>query len=146
VNDEIRQQLVRYTYVQFALMAGFAAVVALVMPWLAGVLLDPRFAESGQFVAWLALGFLFSGMYYMVTNYIFFAQRTAWLAVVTISVALLNIPITYALISVNGAVGAAQASAISFGLSFVGTWIASQRAYPMPWFAFHRRVPPGRRP
>jgi O-antigen/teichoic acid export membrane protein len=139
IDDETRHQLVRYTYLQFGLMAALAAVVAFVMPRIAAVLLGPRFEASGQFVGWLALGFLFSGMYYMVTNYIFFAQRTTWLAAVTISVAVINIPLTYALISINGAIGAAQATAISFGLSFVGTWIVSQHVYPMPWFSFLRR-------
>ena len=142
VNNAIRHQLVRYTYLQFGLMAAFAVLVAVVMPRIVTVLLGPAFEASGQFVGWLALGFLFSGMYYMVTNYIFFAQRTAWLAAVTILVAIVNVPITYILIAQNGAVGAAQASAIAFGLSFVGTWIVSQRAYPMPWFAFLRRGQP----
>lgn len=141
INREMTLRLVRYTYMQFAVMAAFALVVAMVLPAVAGVLLGRSFAASGQFVGWLALGFLFSGMYYMVANYIFFAQRTAWLAAVTISVAILNIPITYALISLNGAVGAAQASAIAFGLSFLGTWVVSQRAYPMPWLQVFRRDP-----
>ena len=115
VNNAIRHQLVRYTYLQFGLMAAFAVLVAVVMPRIVTVLLGPAFEASGQFVGWLALGFLFSGMYYMVTNYIFFAQRTAWLAAVTILVAIVNVPITYILIAQNGAVGAAQASAIAFG-------------------------------
>jgi O-antigen/teichoic acid export membrane protein len=126
--------LVRYTYVQFAGMAVLASTVAIVMPWIASRLLDRSFEESGQFVAWFALGFFFSGLYYMVTNYIFFAQRTRWLAAVTISVAAINIPLTFTLIKLNGAVGAAQAMAMSLGLSFLLTWVVSQRVYPMPWF------------
>ena len=66
----------------------------------------------------------------MVTNYIFFAQRTRWLAAVTISVAFVNIPLTYVLIKVNGGVGAAQAMAISFGLSFLLHLVRQQPRLP----------------
>jgi Na+-driven multidrug efflux pump len=72
-------------------------------------------------------------MYYMVTNYIFFADRTRWLAAVTITVALINVPLTYVLIKLNGGTGAAQAMAGSLALSFLLTWAVSQRVYPMPW-------------
>lgn len=134
-----RRRLVRYTYLQFGAMGVLALIVSTVMPWLAGLLLDPRYAASGQYVGWLSLGFLFSAMYYMVTNYIFYAQRTGFLAVITISTAIVNIPLTYVLIQANGGVGAAQATAVSLALSFVGTWLVSQRVYPMPWFRLGRR-------
>ncbi len=133
-DDQTKLKLVKYTYVQFAAMAVLAAAVAVVMPSVAGLFLDRSFEGAGRYVGWFALGFMFSGMYYMVTNYIFYAQRTAWLAAVTITVALFNLPLTYLLIQANGGIGAAQATAISLGLSFLFTWIVSQRVYPMPWF------------
>jgi O-antigen/teichoic acid export membrane protein len=120
-------------------MAALAATVAFLMPQFASVLLGPRFAASSQYIGWFALAFLFSGMYYMVTNYIFYAERTRYLAAVTMSVALLNIPLTYFFIKVNGGVGAAQAMAISMALSFFLTWFVSQRVFPMPWFGDRRR-------
>lgn len=138
-SDGVRRRLVVYTYAQFAAMAALAAAVSIVMPWLAGQLLDPSFAASGQYVGWLSIGFFFSGTYYMVTNYILFAQRTGLLAAVTITTAVINIPLTYLLIEANGAIGAAQASAASLALAFVGTWIVSQRVYPMPWLSSLRR-------
>lgn len=140
-DDATKRRLVRYTYLQFAAMAVLAAGVAIVMPLVAGQLLGPDFARSSAYVGWFALGFLFSGMYYMVTNYIFFAQRTGYLAAVTIVVALVNIPLTYVLITANGGIGAAQATAISLGLSFIFTWIVSQRVYPMPWFGRRATAP-----
>lgn len=140
-DGQTRRKLVRYTYLHFAGMAVLAGAVAFGMPWLAGQLLDRSFAGSGPYVGWFALGFLFSGMYYMVTNYIFYAQQTRWLAAVTITVALINIPLTYFLIKLNGGIGAAQATAISLALGFLLTWAVSQRAYPMPWFGGRTNVP-----
>jgi O-antigen/teichoic acid export membrane protein len=132
-TDQTRRRLVRLTYLQFALMGILSATVAIVMPTLAGYLLGPSFDGAAKYVPWFALGFLFSGMYYMIANYIYFAQRTASLAAVTLLVAVLNLPLSYLLIQTNGGIGAAQATAISLGLSFLLTWIVSRRAYPMPW-------------
>jgi O-antigen/teichoic acid export membrane protein len=132
-DEQTKLKLVKYTYIQFAAMGLLAAAVAVVMPLVAGFLLDRSFAGAGRYIGWFALGFMFSGMYYMVTNYIFYAQRTAWLAAVTFAVAVFNLPLTYVLIQANGGIGAAQATAISLGLSFLFTWIVSQRVYPMPW-------------
>jgi O-antigen/teichoic acid export membrane protein len=133
-DDDAKRRLVRFTYVGFAGLAVLTIATALVMPPLAGLLLDPSYLESGEFVPWIALGFMFSGMYYLVTNYIFYAGRTAWLGLVTAITAVINIGLTYVLIDLNGTVGAGQATAITLAISFGLTWIASQRAYPMPWF------------
>jgi O-antigen/teichoic acid export membrane protein len=132
-DEALKRRLVRYTYLGFAGLAVLALVTAVAMPPVAGVLLDPSYLESGEFVPWIGLGFMFSGMYYLVTNYIFFAGRTAWLGLVTGVTAIVNIGLTYMLIDLNGAMGAAQATAITFAVGFGLTWIASQRAYPMPW-------------
>ena len=128
-----KERLVGLTYTHFAGAGAVSILVALVMPWFAGQFLDPAFAKSGEYVAWLAVGFFFSAMYYMVTNYIFFARRTRWLAAVTIGVAAIHIPVAVILISLNGGIGAAQAFALSLASIFGLTWIVSNRAYPMPW-------------
>jgi len=139
-----RRRLVRLTYIQFAAMATLALAVALLAPWLAATLLDPRYGAVSEYAGWLSLGFLFNSMYYMVTNYIFYARRTGWLAAVTLTTGLINIPITYVFIQARGGVGAAQATALAYGLGFVLTWIVSNRVYPMPWLEALRRRPDAR--
>jgi O-antigen/teichoic acid export membrane protein len=124
---------VRYTYLQFVGMATFAVVVSLVMPLLAEHVLGPSFAESARYVRWFAIAFACSGMYYMVASYIFYAERTIWLAAVTFVSAVVNIPLNYLLITRNGAIGAAQATACAMALSFLLTWLVSSRVYAMPW-------------
>ena len=69
----------------------------------------------------------------MVANYIFFAGKTAVLAWVTFVSAMMNIAFNYVLIKLNGSVGAAQASALTFLVTFLMTWALSARVYKMPW-------------
>ena len=68
-------------------MTLLAGIVALVMPRIAETIVGHAFAGADRYIGWFALALLFSGLYYMVANYIFFARKTVYLAAVTITVA-----------------------------------------------------------
>jgi hypothetical protein len=42
--------------------------------------------------------------------------------------------LSYFLINKNGAIGAAQASAVMHFIILIITWVISMKVYPMPWF------------
>lgn len=133
-NDAAKKrEIVRLTYLYFCVVLLLAVLLTLLMPWFLSFFVGREFSGSAKYTAWLAIGFAFSGMYYMVANYVFYAGATHILAWVTFITALVNIVMNYVLIRINGAVGAAQASALAFFISFVLTWALSARAYPMPW-------------
>jgi O-antigen/teichoic acid export membrane protein len=132
-REEDKRRIVRWTYAYFAGILTLPFLLSAAASWFLPLLVGRDFVGAGVFIFWIALGFAFSGMYYMVANYIFFAERTSALAAVTAATAVLNVVLNWVLISRNGAVGAAQASAASFFTSFVLTWIVSARVYPMPW-------------
>lgn len=138
-NDfSIKKKIVKYSYIYFVLIIVFALCVALLSPWFLSFFVGKKFAGAYKYTAWIAFGFAFSGMYYMVTNYIFYVGKNHLLAGVTFITALVNILLNYILIKWNGAVGAAQASAIAFFMSFVLTWLLSSRVYAMPWNLFKK--------
>jgi O-antigen/teichoic acid export membrane protein len=96
----------------------------------------PEFAGAQPFIFWLSLGFAFSGMHSMVVNYIYFAQKTARYGLVSIMSVLFNVALNYFLILQNGAIGAAQATCITYLLTFLMTWRLSSQVHPMPWLFF----------
>jgi O-antigen/teichoic acid export membrane protein len=128
-----KRRIVKLTYACFGLIVLLAAGLSLAVPWFLTFFVGKEFVGAGVYVFWIALGYACNGMYYLVANYIFYAGKTAVLAWVTAATAALNIAFNYFLIKLNGPVGAAQASAIAFFLSFVLTWILSARVYAMPW-------------
>ncbi len=73
-------------------------------------------------------------MRYMILNYIYYAKKTHVTSFIPFIIAGVNIVLNYFLIKINGGVGAAQATAVSFCIGFVLTWIASAKVFPMPWF------------
>lgn len=129
----VKRRIVKLTYLYFAGILVFAASLSLFMPWFLSFFVGKDFAGAGKYTTWIALGFAFSGMYYMVANYIFYAGATHVLAWITFATASFNVLFNYVLITMNGAVGAAQASALALFVSFVLTWILSARVYSMPW-------------
>lgn len=128
-----RKAIVRGTYVYFGVVIGVALTISALAPWLLPYLVGKSFASAAYLVIYTTLGFAFSGCYYMVTNYIFFESKTALLAGVTATVGLLNVPLTIALVKMNGAAGAGMAFMLTQLASFACTWWLAHRTHPMPW-------------
>jgi O-antigen/teichoic acid export membrane protein len=128
-----RRKIVKITYFYFVVIILLALVLSVISPWILKFFVGKEFLNANRYVLWIALGYAFNGMYKMVVNYIFFVQKTYILTLLTFLTAILNIIFNYFLISINGAVGAAQATTLSFFIVFVLTWFISNKVYHMPW-------------
>lgn len=84
-------------------------------------------------VVWVLLGYAFLGMYKMVVNYLFYLKKTKVIAYCTFFAVLINFALNYVLINLNGIVGAAQATLISFVILLIVVFIYSNKHFPMPW-------------
>lgn len=136
LSDEdptVKPRIVKLTYLYFIGILVLALLLSLLVPFFLSFFVGKNFLDARHYVFWITLGFAFNGMYYMVANYIFFAGKTAVLAWVTFVSAMMNIAFNYVLIKLNGSVGAAQASALTFLVTFLMTWALSARVYKMPW-------------
>jgi O-antigen/teichoic acid export membrane protein len=125
--------IVRFTYGYFGVMLAMAACLAIGAPFIGRLLLGPSFQAGVPLIGLIGLGYAFQGMYKMVTNYIFYAERTDLLAAVSLLAGLAAVAMDYVLIQRLGIKGAAVASCIAFLLSFLGTWFVAARVHPMPW-------------
>ena len=134
--DIIKLKIVKFTYIYFILISLFAIVVIYIFPLLVSIFVGDRFTSISSYSTFIIWGFVFQGMYYMVTNYIGYANKTYWLAITTISVGVFKIPLTYYLIKFFGAPGASMSYCITFLLFFLLTWILSAKVYKMPWLFF----------
>ena len=127
-------QIVKGTWIYFCVALVIAGGVALLAYWLVYFIAGPKYVEASSALSWIALGQGFSGMYLMVTNYIFYARQTKVLAWVTLLAGGFGVLLAWYLTPVLGISGAGLAFAISMCLRFLMTWALSQRIYPMPWF------------
>lgn len=140
-EDATRDSLiVRLTYLYFFIVSALALVIGLTAPFMLNWLVGPQYQTASSVVIYIALGFAFGGMYYMVTNYVFYAGKTPALALITFLSGVFNIGITYYLLKTNGLVGAAQGFMLSQATTFFGTWWLAQKSRPMPWVAMVKFV------
>lgn len=138
-NDFLKIKIVKFTYIYFVIIILAALILYALSPIILQIMAGPAYQNASQFILWLGLGYAFNGMYKMVTNYIFFDGRTYYLATITFITAVINILISYALIKLNGPIGAAQGTAISYLISFFLTWYFSNVVYKMPWFNLRQK-------
>jgi O-antigen/teichoic acid export membrane protein len=133
-------KIVKITYLAFIILSGLALVLSLFAPWFLSFFVGERFSSSSQFVLWIAMGYAFVGMYKMVMKFLVFAEKTIFLSYITLFAVVINLILNYIFISQFGAIGAAQATTLTFLIKFLITWFISARVYYMPWF-FWRRYP-----
>ena len=129
-------RIVKLTYLFNIGIIALSLILSFITPFFLRFYVGKRFYFAYKFVVWIALGYAFNGMRFMVVNYFYYVKKTyisAWIAFFCAGV---NIILNYFLIKANGAVGAAQATTISFFLSFIVTWILCTKVYKMPWLFF----------
>lgn len=131
MND--KKKIVKFTYIYFIFILIFALLFSYVMELAIPYVLGDKFIEASSYIIYFALAFAFQGMYFMVTNYIFYEKKTHTLAYITFFTALLHLGLLYFFISTYAAKGAAIATSISFFFTFILTWWLSNRVYKMPW-------------
>ncbi len=138
LNDiSIKKKIVRYTYMYFIFILLLVFCLNMIVPFIFDLFIDKKFEGAKKFVMWISLSFAFSGMYKMVTNYIFYVKKTHILAWVTFFSSIFNLVLNYYLINIFGAIGAAVSSAITSFLFFISTWILSNNVFDMPWGLFN---------
>lgn len=132
-TPEIKQGLVKFTYIYFIGIFVFAMTLSSFFVWLIPYFLGERFQEAAKYIYWISLAYTFQGMYLMVTGYILYSKKNHLLSMVTISTSVIHVILSYILIQIYGPLGAAYASVVSFFLTFVLVWYVSNKAYKMPW-------------
>jgi O-antigen/teichoic acid export membrane protein len=132
-NMATKIKIVKFTYLYNSGIIILALALSLVAPWFLKIFVSKNFYSAYKYVFWIALGYAANGMYFMVANYIFYVQKSYILAWVTFLTAVINVILNYFFIKSNGAIGAAQATTVSFFIGFILTWILSARVYKMPW-------------
>lgn len=125
--------IIKLTYAYFMLLVICALIFAAISPVLLAVLATSDYQNAAQYMPWMALGYAFNGMYLMVCNYIYYAEKTYIFAWLTLFIVTINIALSYVLILRNGPIGAAQGTMLSFTVSFFITWLIANKIHPMPW-------------
>ncbi|MEO8310834.1 MAG: oligosaccharide flippase family protein [Caldimonas sp.] len=129
----VRISVVRKTYRFYASLAMAGTVIAVLAQVFFDILIGPRYAAAKTLIPWMVAGFVLQGMYYTVVNYLFYAERTGRLSIMSSFTAALGCALSYTLVSTLGLVGAGVSFALNNAILFGLVWLAAAKAVAMPW-------------
>lgn len=132
-NNHRDKKIVQYTYGYFGLILTTAFVAGFFSEFIIKILAGEQYQSAAEVARYILIGNAFVGMYYMVTNYVFYSRRTELLSIMTTIVGGITLALSWYLIQHAGIVGAAQAFMTGQILMFLGTWFLANRCHPMPW-------------
>lgn len=129
----LRQMIVKRTYMLYAALVVIGLVVAGASSMFFDALIGVQYRAARAIVPWMVAGFVLQGMYYTVVNYLFFAERTGRLSIMSGATAVVGCVVSYTLTSSFGLAGAGISFAFNNGLLFILVSLAAAKAVPMPW-------------
>lgn len=135
ISHEKKIKLVRLSYLYFALILFIAFLGSKSAGLIIYLLVGDLFYDAIPLLKYILFGNAFLGMYYIITNYIFYTRKTGYLSILTISVGIITICLSYYLLNTQGIVGAAKAFMYGQLLMFLVTWLMSAYFYKMPWLS-----------
>ena len=136
--DDFRK-VVQISWAYAAGLVALGVLVALLAPAVLGFLVGDQFAAAGVFVAWLAAGRVFHGLYQLVSGYLFYTEHTGTLTKITLLAAAVNVGLNFVFVPRFGAIGAAQAAMCAYAVYFLVAFGVANRIHPMPWNPFRTR-------
>jgi O-antigen/teichoic acid export membrane protein len=135
-SESAKKKIIKLTYIIFVAIICFSLVLSVLAPWFMKYLVGENFDNATGYIIWIAFGYTFNGMYFMVAGYIFYEEKTHLLSWMTFMAAGLNMILNYFFILKYGAIGAAYATGLTYFFHFLLTWYLASRVYKMPWFSF----------
>jgi O-antigen/teichoic acid export membrane protein len=130
-----KNKIVKFTYLYFFILLLFGGIMIFIAYFVINNFLSEKYIDTKSYVPLIMLSQVFQGMYLMVANYIFYAKKTKYMAIITFTCSILQVLFSYVLIKDIGAIGAAYSTVIVSFINFVAVWCYSYKAYKMPWFS-----------
>lgn len=97
------------------------------------IVYQDEYLRAVDYLPFIMLGQLFSGIYSLFVNFLHYCQKTKVLGTITFSLTFLQVFLSYCLIMWIGPIGAAVSSAIvSFAIAILVAFY-SNYVFPMPW-------------
>jgi O-antigen/teichoic acid export membrane protein len=134
-NEATNIFIVKISYLLVILFFLFGLIYSLLFPYLAKFILPISYEKYFYLAIPLIFGFVFEGIYLVVSPYLYYAEKTKYNAYIGIFISLINVSINFILIPFYGIGIAAISFFCSWFLLACLFFIISNRVYPMPWLS-----------
>lgn len=128
--------IVKLSYILIISFLMLGGLSCFIFPFFAKLILPQSFHAYIYLSIPMIIGFVFEGIYLIVSPYLYYAEKTKFNGFIGISIACLNVTMNIFLIPYFGILGAALTTCFSWILLAITFFIFSSRVYPMPWLYF----------
>ncbi len=106
---------------------------ALLVKHAIGLLAGPEFHEAHRITPWVVGGYVFSGLYLIPTNLLFWRRQTRIIPLVTLAAGATNIGLNLLLVPRYGAIAAAWSTLAAYAVLLLFTWRSAERIHRFPY-------------
>ena len=131
--EATRRMIVIRTYQLLIALVVVGCLLSVAADYFFDMVIDEQYAAARGLIPWFVAGFVMQGMYYTQVNYLFYAEQTGKLSLVTVSVTIVGTFVSWQITSIYSLEGAAASFFINSLLLFLFVWVASSRVVSMPW-------------
>jgi O-antigen/teichoic acid export membrane protein len=138
LNQQKKVEIVKSSYVFISVIFICFFLVVILSPFFFELFIDSKFKHGLVYVPWVALSYVFWGIYLVFSAIIFYKEKTKFLGLLSLFNIVLNCLLNVILINYFGAIGAAYATAISFLVVMIFTVLYSNKLIALPWLSFNK--------
>lgn len=138
-RPEFPRWIVKRTWLCFAAIFLLALLAVMIVEPLIQLVAGEKYMAAATVLPWLIVGQAFGSAYFLVANYIFYARRTHYLAISSVTAGVCNALLTLWLVPRMGMVGAGVSFCCAQALLLALVWWCSNRVYPLPWLFWRQR-------
>lgn len=126
------RNIFKQMFVFYAVLLTYAGLTMSVLsPEIVQLMVGKQFAASQNVIPLVVLSYVFYGLSYYSQLGMLLTDKTKWVAFIGAGAAGLNLALNYFLIQSYGMMGAACATALSFAVIAIASYLCSQRALPL---------------
>ena len=139
IYKKLADEDIKIVFKSYLLMIGF--VVLGIIIWLSSLaifpyMIDIKFILARDVIFWIVITFVIRGWYQIFFNVIVHEGKTGLFMYITGIGGIVNLILNYFFIKINGIIGAAQATMVSYFIIFILTFYYANRYSKLKWSRF----------
>ena len=132
-NEENELSIVKVSMAYYAVILLFTIIISLVGYYSLVPIFGVKYVSAKNLIIPLVVASSINGFYKVHVNYLFFSKKTYLITMVTLSLGLINVGLSYLLVSSFGIIGAAYSAIAIALLSYLIILLLSDREYHIHW-------------
>ncbi len=138
LTEANKLKLLKIKYIFAGFLLACTILLCVLIPYVYQLFINKRYHPGIPYVAWLAFGYFFWGLYAVLLGFLYFHKKNRVVIIFSVFSTALCIMLNYIFIKNYGVMGASYANFIMYALLFISLFITVNRVckLQLPWLQF----------